>query len=106
MVAGVSRRRAGTLAALLVFYVAATALLRRRGYSGLGRRCSVRCRDGHLFRTIWIPGLSVKAIRLGWWRFQYCPVGRHWSVVSPQPDVVVEDAQAHGVTLVDDLALP
>jgi hypothetical protein len=25
----------------------------------------------------------VKALRLGWWRFQHCPVGHHWSLVTP-----------------------
>ena len=43
----------------------------------------VRCRQGHLFTTIWIPGVSMKAARLGWWRFQRCPVGRHWTLVTP-----------------------
>lgn len=42
----------------------------------------VRCRKGHLFTTIWIPGASVKALRLGLWRFQRCPVGHHWSLVT------------------------
>src|SRR6478735_9730948 len=40
----------------------------------------VRCRAGHLFTTIWIPGASLKSLRLGWWRFQRCPVGRHWTL--------------------------
>lgn len=53
-----------------------------RGY-GLGGNVVVRCRSGHLFTTIWIPGVSVKALRLGWWRFQRCPVGKHWSIVTP-----------------------
>ena len=53
-----------------------------RGY-GVGGNVVVRCRQGHLFTTIWIPGASVKALRLGWWRFQRCPVGRHWSLVTP-----------------------
>lgn len=43
----------------------------------------VRCRAGHLFTTIWIPGASLKSLRLGWWRFQRCPVGRHWTLVTP-----------------------
>ena len=25
----------------------------------------------------------MKAARLGWWRFQRCPVGRHWTLVTP-----------------------
>jgi len=55
---------------------------RRRG-SVFGVSTVVRCRRGHLFTTFWIPGASLKAIRLGWWRFQRCPAGRHWSLVTP-----------------------
>jgi hypothetical protein len=49
----------------------------------VGGNLIVRCRQGHLFTTLWIPAASVKSLRFGWWRFQYCPVGRHWSVVVP-----------------------
>ncbi len=56
--------------------------LRRRGYK-LGGNVVVRCSAGHLFTTIWIPAASVKSLRLGWWRLQRCPVGGHWSIVSP-----------------------
>jgi hypothetical protein len=49
----------------------------------IGGNVIVRCRAGHLFTTIWIPAASVKAIRLGWWRVQRCPVGHHWSLVTP-----------------------
>jgi len=42
----------------------------------------VRCRSGHLFTTLWIPFGSLKAVRLGPLRFQYCPVGRHWTLVT------------------------
>jgi hypothetical protein len=49
----------------------------------LGGNLVVRCRDGHLFTTIWIPAASVKSLRLGWWRVQRCPVGHHWTVVTP-----------------------
>lgn len=48
-----------------------------------GRQSIVVCRQGHLFSTIWIPFVSVKAVRLGPWRFQRCPVGRHWTLVRP-----------------------
>lgn len=48
-----------------------------------GRNTIVRCGKGHLFSTIWIPLGSLKAIRLGPKRFQWCPVGRHWSLVTP-----------------------
>ena len=71
---------------VITFVVAAVGLeaagLWRRGY-GVGGNVVVRCRDGHVSTTIWIPGVSVKSIRLGWWRFQRCPVGAHWSLVTP-----------------------
>ena len=73
------RSRQAFLATAVLVEVAA---LRARGY-GLGGSVVVRCRRGHLFSTIWIPGVSFKAIRLGWWRMQRCPVGRHWSIVTP-----------------------
>lgn len=57
-------------------------MLRSRGY-GFGGNVIVRCRDGHLFTTIWIPAASVKSVRLGPWRVQRCPVGNHWSLVAP-----------------------
>ncbi len=56
--------------------------MRLRGYR-MGGNIVVRCREGHLFTTIWVPGASLKSVRLGWWRFQRCPVGKHWSIVTP-----------------------
>ena len=73
------RSRQAFLATAVLVEVAA---LRARGY-GLGGSVVVRCRRGHLFSTIWIPGVSFKSIRLGWWRIQRCPVGGHWSIVTP-----------------------
>ena len=57
-------------------------VLKLRGYRVAGD-VVVRCRRGHLFTTIWVPGVSVKSIRLSWWRVQRCPVGRHVSFVTP-----------------------
>jgi len=56
--------------------------MRLRGYP-MGTDVVVRCRRGHLFSTIWLPGVSVKALRLVWWRVQRCPVGGHWTIVMP-----------------------
>jgi len=70
------------LVALSMLCAEAVVVVRRRGYV-VGANTAVRCRSGHLFTTLWIPGGSLKAIRLGWWRFQRCPVGRHWSFVTP-----------------------
>jgi hypothetical protein len=76
------RRKVIAVVAVFLLYLGATVVMRRRGYS-VGGNTLVRCRDGHLYTTIWIPGASLKAVRLGWWRFQRCPVGRHWSLVTP-----------------------
>ena len=76
------RRRVGLVAALVLTALEAAVVARRRG-SLLGMDTVVCCRDGHLFTTFWVPGGSFKAVRLGWWRLQRCPVGPHWSLVTP-----------------------
>jgi hypothetical protein len=67
---------------VLVALIASTLLARRRGYNMPGQ-IIVRCSQGHLFYTVWVPGASFKAIRLGFLRFQHCPVGNHWALVAP-----------------------
>jgi len=81
------------------------AVARRRG-SLLAVDTVVRCRSGHLFTTWWIPGVSIKAIRLGWWRFQRCPVGPHWSLVTPvwAPDLT--GAERESAALHHDAHIP
>jgi hypothetical protein len=60
--------------------------MKLRGYP-VGGRLTVRCRQGHRFTTLRIPRVSLVALRLGWWRFRRCPVGRHWTFVTPvRPD--------------------
>ena len=58
---------------------------RAAGYK-LGLNTPVRCRAGHVFTTIWIPGVNLKALDLGIARVQRCPVGEHWSLVRPVRD--------------------
>jgi hypothetical protein len=77
---GRRRHRAAALG-LIAFVVEAVTVWSRAGR--LGGNVFVRCRDGHVYTTIWIPGASVKSARLGPWRLQRCPVGRHWSIVTP-----------------------
>jgi len=48
-----------------------------------GAKIIVRCRDGHLFTTVWIPFVSFKAVRVGAVRIQHCPVGDHVTSVVP-----------------------
>ncbi len=85
--------------------VAEPIAMKLRGYP-IGGKLVVRCRKGHLFTTFWIPGVSVKAIRLGWWRYQRCPVGGHWSLITPvRPSELTEaervEARGHS-----DIPLP
>jgi hypothetical protein len=65
---------------LAVVAVKAGRMSRSQGYR-FGHDVIVRCRDGHLFSTTWIPMMSVKAIRIGLVRIQHCPVGDHVTVV-------------------------
>lgn len=90
---------------LVVSFVIPVAVARARGYR-LGGRIVVRCRQGHLFTTVWAPGVSLKSVRLGWWRYQRCPVGRHWSLVSPVRESDLSEEQLHAAREVSDIALP
>jgi hypothetical protein len=65
---------------------------RRLGYK-VGGAVVVRCLNGHLFTTIWVPGASLKAVRLGWVRLQRCPVGNHLSLVIPVKDSALTEAE-------------
>ncbi len=71
------RRRLGIVAGA---FIVETIPLLRNGY-GIGGNVVVQCSKGHRFTTIWLPGASVKSVRLGPRRFQYCPIGHHWSLV-------------------------
>ena len=80
-----------SLASLVVEVIA----LRRRGYRPFGGRVTVRCTSGHEFTTWWIPGVSLRALRIAGWRLQRCPVGHHWAIVSPvRRAQAADDAEA------------
>ena len=66
----------------------------------------MRCRDGHVFTTIWVPGASLKSIRLGWHRLQHCPVGDHCTLVAPVRDVDLTDDERAAASTHHDLRLP
>jgi len=98
------RRKVIVVVAVSLLYLGVVIFVRRRGYS-VGGNTVVRCRSGHLFTTLWIPGASLKAVRLGWWRFQHCPVGKHWSLIAPvkESDLTEEErrlaAQSHDLRI-------
>ena len=92
--------------AVMVLSLAAEAIaLGSRGY-GLGGHVVVRCRRGHVFTTIWIPGGSLKALRLGWTRFQRCPVGGHWDLVTPVRLSELTDEERQSAEQTHDLRIP
>jgi hypothetical protein len=99
------RKRRRLLLALVLVDVIATVVGRRRGY-GFGADTIVRCRRGHLFTTIWIPGVSLKSVRLGWWRIQRCPVGGHWTVVAPVRAVDLPEDERRLATETRDVRIP
>ncbi len=101
---GRRRRRVG-VGMTVVTLAIELLVLTSRGY-GLGGKVVVRCRQGHVFTTIWIPGASLKAVRLGWIRFQRCPVGGHWSLVTPVPRTDLTDEDRRLAAEYHDLRIP
>jgi hypothetical protein len=82
-----------------------TGVARKRGYK-LGPNTIVRCRKGHLFTTIWIPGASFKSVRLGPARLQRCPVGKHWTLVKPVKDTELTDEDRAIAARTRDVRVP
>jgi hypothetical protein len=98
-------RRAIPIAAVAAVLGGGTVVARRRGYH-IGRNLIVRCRQGHLFTTIWLPGASLKAIRLGWARIQRCPIGKHWSIVTPVREEDLSDEERRSAQASRDIRIP
>ena len=71
-----------------------------------GGNIIVRCRRGHLFTTLWVPGGSLKAVRLGVARFQYCPVGKHWSLVLPVQESSLSPEDLAAARTRHDISIP
>jgi hypothetical protein len=88
-----------------VFYAVTGIAARRRGYP-MGGNVLVHCRSGHLFTTIWVPGASLKSVRLGWWRLQRCPVGRHWSIVTPVKESDLSEEETRTARANRDIRIP
>jgi hypothetical protein len=99
------KNRRKVVGLLIAVELVATVVARLRGYT-LGGNTVVRCRRGHLFTTIWIPGVSVKSLRLGWWRIQRCPVGRHWTIVVPVRPVDLSWRERRAAGRSHDIRLP
>lgn len=97
------RLRSIVVAALVL--ALGTLIARRLGYK-VGGNTVVRCRRGHLFTTLWIPGVKLKAIDLGIARYQHCPVGHHWTLVLPVRDADLTDDERHFAAEHHDIRIP
>jgi tricorn protease-like protein len=95
-------------AAVFVYVVARVGASagQKRGYSGMGGDTIVRCSRGHLFTTKWIVGASVKAVRLGYKRYQRCPVCEKWRIVVPVRDDELSDEDRRVAAEHRDTKLP
>ncbi len=84
-----------------------TKILRRRNIKTRGTSdVVVRCSKGHLFTTMWVAGASFKAVRLGVKRYQRCPVGHHWSLVTPIPIDQLSETERIEAARVHDIRIP
>jgi len=100
-----SRRVVRTILIAAGVAVGGTLIARRLGYN-LGTNTLVRCRQGHLFTTIWIPGIKLKELDLVVARVQYCPVGNHWSLVVPVRNVDLTEEEIQFAREHHDIRIP
>jgi len=66
----------------------------------------VKCKEGHLFTTIWMPFGSFKAVRLANYRYQYCPVGHHWTSVMRLDQNLTDSKTLQKAAAVHDIRIP
>jgi hypothetical protein len=100
-----SRRVVRTVLIVAGIITGGTLIARRLGYN-LGTNTIVRCRQGHLFTTIWIPGVKVKELDLVIARIQRCPVGHHWSLVVPVRPATLSEENREFARAHHDLKIP
>jgi hypothetical protein len=100
-----SRRRRRVVVFGAAVLLLESVAMKLRGLK-LGGNLVVRCREGHLFTTIWLPGASLKSLRFGWWRFQRCPVGKHWSIVTPVKESELTEGERWAASEHKDVRVP
>jgi hypothetical protein len=100
-----SRRVVRTILIAAVVAAGGTLIARRLGYN-LGVNTVVRCRQGHMFTTIWIPGIKLKELDLVVARIQRCPVGKHWSLVVPVRASDLTEAELQSAREHHDIRIP
>ena len=100
-----SRRVVSTILIAAGVVAGGALIARRLGYN-LGVNTVVRCRQGHLFTTIWIPGIKFKELDLVVARVQRCPVGNHWSLVVPVRTKDLTEAELQSAREHHDIRIP
>ena len=100
-----SRRVVSTILIAVGFAAGGTLIARRLGYKP-GTNTVVGCRQGHLFTTIWIPGVKLKELDLVVARVQRCPVGKHWSLVVPVREQDLTEAERQFALAHHDIRIP
>jgi hypothetical protein len=98
------RRRVGLSVGVLSTLAEVSVLWMRAGRPG--GNVVVRCRRGHVYTTLWIPAISVKSLRLAWWRLQRCPIGHHWSLVTPVRESQLTDDERRFAREHHDIRIP
>ena len=93
------------LIVVIAILAVGTLVARLFGYK-IGGRTVVQCRQGHLFTTIWIPGVKLKALDLGLARIQHCPVGSHWSLVVPVKERNLSEDERQFAARHHDIRIP
>jgi hypothetical protein len=96
----------GAVLGLVVLALPILAAIVSGRRSGTGFERIVRCSAGHLFTSIVVPGASIKAVRLLDRRLQWCPVGRHWTLVRTVDEAVLTPAERDSARSVHDTRVP
>lgn len=65
----------------------------------------VECSQGHRYGSIWVPGGSLKALRWFTRRYQWCPVGHHWSWTRRVDTTQLSEDERRAANAVHDLRI-
>jgi hypothetical protein len=93
------------LVVTVLFAAGGMLIARLLGYR-LGFNTIVRCRKGHIFTTTWFPGIKLKAIDLGIARLQRCPIGKHWTLITPVRESTLSDEDRRSAMEHHDVRIP
>ncbi len=89
-----------------IAFAAGAVIAHRKGFKRDGEVIA-RCRDGHLFTTIWVGEFSWHKLDLGWAKIQRCPVdGRLTIVRAVEPGQLTTEEKKAAKQVVDPVGRP